>query len=514
MRRRARALALLVAALSLAPAGGAAQIAVTNLLDVQNGNVPFSEPSDRVDLYNRLDLDYRFASGQAGLRFETNRNSEDELTYAEITHRYAEWSDGGVGARVGNLYTILGRGLVHRSFELPGVVLEQVGLRSRYSPSRDVDGAFAEGRWRLGSLRLLAGRPNSGEFSPAGEEAGFVRYSGFLTGGQAVLTPVRQAKIGATYSRLSDGGSVLHEAGSGFVEFDPLRIAGARGVSAPLYLEYARREASFSDWWRFETDDGTGHALYLAGNFLWGPLGLSAEWKDYADFRLGTNDPPSLVREHAPALLNRNTHVLNAGLEEGHQIEASLAFPRWGSAIVNWSRSDGRFASGPVRFEERYAELHTPPRAGAHWEASAFFAEGEDEFVGIDERDLYGAAATVIFAKGYSVTLDAQRQEATRLGQDFDDTYLGLTLARSEWGSAGAVWERTNDPEQEDPEKADDAAIDPRHFFGAIFQVRLTERHEASLFYGERRGGRACTAGTCYEVLPFKGAELRLMTAF
>jgi hypothetical protein len=49
-------------------------------------------------------------------------------------------------------------------------------------------------------------------------------------------------------------------------------------------------------------------------------------------------------------------------------------------------------------------------------------------------------------------------------------------------------------------------------FVSAVVNARLTERHQATLTFGKRRGGLACTAGTCYVVEPFKGAELRLTT--
>jgi hypothetical protein len=50
-----------------------------------------------------------------------------------------------------------------------------------------------------------------------------------------------------------------------------------------------------------------------------------------------------------------------------------------------------------------------------------------------------------------------------------------------------------------------------------FLSVNLTGRfgpYEALLFAGERRGGTACTSGTCYEVLAFRGAELRVLTRF
>jgi hypothetical protein len=74
------------------------------------------------------------------------------------------------------------------------------------------------------------------------------------------------------------------------------------------------------------------------------------------------------------------------------------------------------------------------------------------------------------------------------------------------------IWERSTDPLQEDPGDALVPGVQPRHFVAGVVSARLSERHQATLFAGERRGGRACTAGTCYEVLPFKGVELRLVS--
>ena len=96
----------------------------------------------------------------------------------------------------------------------------------------------------------------------------------------------------------------------------------------------------------------------------------------------------------------------------------------------------------------------------------------------------------------------------------FEDRYVSLTVSRAGVGSVTAASERSTDPEQEDPALALDARVDPRIFNAGIVRATISEHHEATLFFGERRGGRACTAGTCYEVQPFKGAELRLVTRF
>ena len=515
MTRRACTLALALCAALVRPA--ASQPAVSNLLEFQSGNVPFAEPTDRVDLYDQFQLEYGLASGRAGLRFEQDRNSEDQFSYGAITQRWAEWSEPRLRLRVGNFYTILGRGLIHRSFELPAVVLDQPGVRSRYGLSRDLDGVRVEGGWGPVSARLFSGTPNSGEFSaaPENELFGLKRYTGLLSGGQLAVTTWREARVGAAYVRASNGLGTQREFGSGFVELDPLRMAGVGEVALPLYFEYAQADRSFGDWWRFRTGERDTFALYASANLLWGPFTLVAEWKDYREFRLGINDPPSLVREHAHALLNRGTHVLNAGRERGFQLEGAWTVPRWGTATVNLSRADGR----GDRFDERYLELHAAPDDARIWEATLFWDDGKDEFSFLSDRRVYGGSTTVRGFERWAVTLDLERQEATRRlvglpSISFDDRYASLSVSRASLGSLTAVWERSTDPEQEDPALALDPRVDQRTFRAGIVRATISEHHEATLFVGERRGGRACTAGTCYDVQPFKGAELRLVTRF
>ena len=116
------------------------------------------------------------------------------------------------------------------------------------------------------------------------------------------------------------------------------------------YVEYAQEDRTFGQWWAFAHADRTPHALYAGTNLLWGPVTLSLEWKDYAQFRLGTNDPPSLIREHTAVLLNRHTHVLLAQREEGYQAELSWLFRDWATLVLNRSRAD----SGLLRHRPVY----------------------------------------------------------------------------------------------------------------------------------------------------------------
>ena len=207
--------------------------------------------------------------------------------------------------------------------------------------------------------------------------------------------------------------------------------------------------------------------------------------------------------------------MLNAGRERGFQLEGSWTARPWGTVTANFSRSDGR----GDRFDERFLELHAAPDEGRAWEATAFWDEGEDGFSSIAGRRIYGASGTWRVDGRWSIAADVQRQEATREfallpAIAFGDHYAALTTSRAGLGSATFAWERSTDPLQEDPALATDGRIDPRRFLAGIIKATLSEHHEATLFFGQRRGGRACTGGTCYEVRPFRGAELRLVTRF
>jgi len=521
------ALGLVLALVVTTPAF--AQWSGSNLLLAQLGNWPPSLPDrgtpDRESFYDRLDLQWQSGSLLAGLRFETDRNSDEQYEYEGVTRRYVDWRDDQLHLRVGHVTTILGRGLVHRSFEIPGVVLEETGFRTRYTPVRDVDGVLAEFDRGPLSLRALSGAPSEGSVSLARERLlGTPRHRGHVAGGQAAWRLPRQARVGASVLRTgggtdpSSGLPRQHAVGSGFLELDPMHLAGVGAVALPLYVEYAQEDRTFGDWWAFERGDLAPHALYSSANLLWGPVTLSLEWKDYAGFLLGVNDPPSLVREHTSTLLNRRTHVLVAQREEGYQAELAWT-PRPAATLVfNRSRADG--ARGD-RFEEVFAEFRLTPAGGVRWEGSVFADRATDSTQSILRRDTYGGAATYRWGDRWAVSGALERQTAARVGFDlatlsiaripFEDVHTSLSVSLADVGSLGVSWDRTTDPLDPSWEPGRARAL---HLVGWTAGARVGAGHEATLFVGRRRGGLACTAGTCYQVQPFEGAELRLTSRF
>lgn len=514
MRRSSVAVAVVAALATIAPIGHA-QLAVSNLIEAQSGNLPFRDPKDRTDLYEQFNLDASLGTLKLGLRYESDQNSEDRRVYRTFTQRYADWTDGPLRLRVGNLYTIVGRGLIHRSFELPGVVLDKDGNRSKYAFSRDLDGVLAEVEAGPFEARLFSGKPNGGEFSPG---INVDRYRGQVSGGQVESRFLGTGLAGLGFVRQTTTGVDEQRMGTLFASFDLLSAFDVPQMALPFYVEYAELDTPLGKRWRFATGDDLPHALYASSEWLWGPFALSAEWKDYSGFRFGTNDPPSLVREHTWTLLNRSTHVLDAGGqspptgESGFQVEGTMRLPAELSVTANLSRADG-VAGDPDRFDEQFGELHWAPAGGRRIEATVFFDHGKDGDIGITARDAVGGGATLRAREVYSVAVDAELQNSTReFDGRFRDSFTSVTFGRAGWGSASLAWERSTDPLQEDPDDGASPGIQPRHFISGGFNARISDRHEVTLFAGERRGGRACTAGTCYEVLPFKGVELRLLS--
>lgn len=521
--------------LALALAGAAlavparAQLSGSSLLFGQAGNWPetFADRGspNRESTYGLVNLQYRSGNALVGGRFETDRNSDQHNEYQGFTQRYVDWSDVGLHVRAGNFTTILGRGLVHRSFELTGVVLENTSFRSRWTPSRDVDGVLLE--YERGPLhsKLLTGSPSDGTASLAEEQLlGRTQHRGHLSGGELALDLPRGARVGATYQRTGGGidpATLLprqQETSSGFVEFDPFQVAGTSRAALPVYFEYAQQDRSFSEWWAFDRRDHVPHALYASTSLAWGPLGVAAEWKDYAKFALGTNDLPSLVREHSALLLNRSTHVLLAQREQGYQLEVSW-MPRSGTTLIgNLSRADG--ARGD-QFVERYLELRLASPGDSRWEGTLFFDRSADSALSVIERHTYGTGGRLRWRDSWTLAAEVERQTAARVGLDFEtfaiirqryeNVHSALAVTRADRGSVAVAWERTTDPLDASWEFGRKRAL---HFMGWTASTRVAERHDVVLFAGQRRGGLACTAGTCYEVQPFKGVELRLVSRF
>lgn len=491
-------------------------MAVSNLAEYQLGNLPHTDPPTLTTLYDQLNVDYYYQNILLGLRLESFRASELDRKFFEVTQKYMEAQTDHLSLRIGNFYAILGRGIVLRAFELPGVVLEDQVYRRRYSFSRDLEGVLLKGMWRKSEFTLLRGEPLDSSLPPGVEN--LERRQGLVEGGELRLRPWNWLTLGGTYVRLNknEGHQEVASAFWGGSLRSLVEILKVKDMDLDFYGEYAQVQGELSSFLSLEADQP--HALYLSFNFLFRNLGLSIEYKDYQSFDLGINDPPYLVKEHNLTLLNRSTHILLPQNERGYQIEGNYKISSYANAVFNVSRAVNDLLGRETKFEERYGEIlmNFKPNVST----TLFYDHGKDEFDFIKDRDTWGSTVEWQPDYAYGLKLDFQCQRVTRSftsdkEEVFRNHFLSLSFSKSPQVIFSLIGEKSTDPfETDDKETVDILEDDPEYWLGVNVNYQISVEHELNLFYGDRRGGPACNAGTCYEVLPFEGLEMRLVSRF
>lgn len=507
----------------------------SNLLEYQVGRDPSFEQEELTKLFDQFILDYSRGNLRLGLRVESFRDSAEQMfgktDYDEITQKYAEWSSPELSVRIGNGYAILGRGLLFRAFELPGVVRDANFPRSRYAESRDLEGVVLEGRRGRFQVTALSGRPVEEPDAPYGAEDEFIfRRGGTVSGGRLGADLGRGIRIGASYLRNDDIDKPgTEELGATDLEIRFANLLPAlpeNGMDLRFFGEYAsRRWRPFSDG--LDARDGVPHAIYTATELAWGQWGASFETKRYHQFALKVNDPPSLVPEFSYHLLNRSSHFLLTHDEQGQQLTVQGGLPGDWIVRTNWTtavnRSDdgaGNF-SGAARYDLYFLDLESPPTRDLR--GAIFGAAGQNEIEGITDHYVLGGRLEYSRPDGWGAELDVEFQQEKRRvvtplvdeRQEFDNVFVALGVSKAGVGLVAIQGEFSNDPlEKDDPFTLDVVEKDPKSWWAVIGNLQIDDNHDATLFVGERRGGTACTSGTCYEVPDFSGVELRLTSRF
>lgn len=531
-RRGALAIALLLSADWTRPAtpqagddGLPGSVQASNLLLWQAGRDPLTEASASTGVFDQFDLVYGRDGLRAGLRAASYRPSRDEdfvpARYDEITMKYAEWEDAGLRLRLGDGFATLGRGLLFRAFELGGVVRDAVFPPAQYTDSRSLEGVILEAGRGPVSVLLFGGEPVRYPDVPPGIVE-LPRREGHVGGGHATCTLHPALDLGAGYLRSERQAPAsppeLAEYASADLTLRAARLApslAARGCDLQAYAEYAGQSWNpLGDG--LDTGGSTPHAFYTATQISCGRWGGSFETKDYDGFALGWNDPPNLVPEMSQHLLNRMSHFLLAGGEHGRQLSVMGSLPGELSLQVESARAANE-VNGLKRYRLDAVVLQGDPLARVHWEV--FAATGHDEVEGLTRHRTAGLAAGREIGRGLSLRLNAEYQQAERttFGEvsAFENTFLALGLDAAGRGTLALQIEFSNDPdEKDDPLTFDVVETEPRRWVALVAVAPLYRRHEATLFAGSRRGGTACTSGTCYLVPDFTGAELRLVSRF
>jgi hypothetical protein len=516
---RLRSVLLFAAFCAIATGSSTGQISITSLTEVQRGRVVGEDPSALSNVYEQFNVNYHSGDFQAGGRFEVYRASVDDRSMTFLSQRFASWSSGPARVVAGNFYGILGRGLLMRAYELPGVVLESTLFRQKYTNTQDMEGSMASWTDDRFEFKALAGRPVAGDIPPGYPDTistvdklvgiGSDRRKDWILGGEASFRPVDAIKFGVTGINLRPQRSDNSYAWSWLagLELSPLfERAGMTSFYGDVYVEIGKRE-------QFARD---GHGRYVSGNIGIGSLGLSAEYKNYDNFDLLANDPPQLIREHTSYLMNRNTHILQTLNESGYQFEAVYPIPGIATVTGNVSRGKNRLSSRvSTIFDERFISLDLDFLPDAH-NGSVFFDWGRDELEAIATQRTGGilAGTSTDSGQSFEAIFELQRGKLPFGASPwYWDTYALLSWQSPRGFGLALAMDRSTSPSETDQAGTLEVETDPVRFFSVNANARF-DRYEALLFVGERRGGTACTSGSCYEVLAFKGAEMRLTTRF
>lgn len=481
----------MILSLAFPAAMASGQFSGNNLIEYQYGKLPLDPGSRFSTIYGRTMAGYNFRGFSAGVTLENFYSPFSGRNYTSLAQYRLHYTTGNLEVKLGNFYETLGRGLLLRSYDIHGAVLEDLSYRSRHYFHRDISGAMARFRGERFSTTVLYGKPLNNAFPPG------------------MKLPSRRAdNIAAVHSDYSfkkqvAGASVL------LLDNDIERaLYGMTSLTGSLwpFLSYYTGFARQID--RYGPGGFSGDvpwALYASLNISAGSMGMSLEYKKYNEFELGAgfNEPPALVKEHSYRVLNRSTHVSQSLNETGYQAELFYLLPDASMLTFNHTLAVNEFIRRFV-FREYFIEYSGSP-AMKH-DIRMFADLAQDQLKQEETRVSAGIYAGWNTGGSLVISTDLEYQNFDRNGSTVTNMFFSLgSVIRSRF-SGSLVMEISNDPFL--------TGESWRTWTGVNCSYRINSRNNIIFFAGRRRGGPACQAGICYEILDFDGAELRLTSRF
>jgi len=467
-----------------------AQFGGNNIAEYQYGSLP-NDTNSISTLYDRLVGFYEYKYLKASATLEQFNTPSVGSNYVKLTQFSIQYKLKPIEIKIGNFYETIGRGTLLRSFEIPGAIIEDLSYRSRHYFNRDILGASAKYQHKGFMAKVLYGSPLNYVFPPSQENKSR-----------------RADTIAAVYSeytlkKQSLGVSVMKHTNSGNDNlFFLVTASGNVSQTISYYTEIAKnvKEFAFNDF-----SSEASYALYGGLNISNNNFGLSAEYKNYKNFLIGSgiNEPPALIKEHSYRVINRSTHVLQPQNETGYQVELFYTFSNLSTLTFNNSRAINTFGKRFV-FQEYFIEYDFTVLDKNDVKLFADYAE--DPFKLEEKRISAGMSADWKLFKAITIKTDYEFQTFARLNENYQSHVLVIGYAFKSKLICNIVTEFSND--------SFIVTGDSKIWFGGNLKYQVNKNNSLQFFAGERRGGPACNAGVCYEVLDFKGLEVRLTSRF
>jgi hypothetical protein len=279
-------------------------------------------------------------------------------------------------------------------------------------------------------------------------------------------------------------------------------LSGVITESLSYYTEFAK---NLSDYSLSDFSDQASYAMYTGINLTFNSIGISAEYKNYKNFLLGAgiNEPPALVKEHSYKVLNRSTHVLQPTNESGYQVEFFYMFADQSTLTLNNTIAVNDLNEKFV-FQEYFTGYDFTISENIDIKLFADFAQ--DPFKLEMNRISTGAYFDIKTRNKNSVKADFEFQTFSRSGEKVQNLIFLLGYNYRSKLLVNVISEISNDP------FLTEESI--KTWLGTNLKYQINNKHNLLLFAGQRRGGPACNAGVCYEVLDFTGIEIRFSSRF
>jgi hypothetical protein len=466
------------------------QISGTNLIETQVGNLP-GDSSAIATIYDRAVVNYNYKGFKAGVSLEQFYTKFNKRNFIKPTQYSVQYSSDAFEVKIGNFYETIGRGILLRSYEMPGVILEDLSYRSRYYFLRDIFGLSTKFRHKNFSVKLLYGKPLNNIFPPVLADS--IRRPDVV---KAIYSDY-------TFKKQTFGASVLQLRNkNGSIDYG---MVTASGILFPFMSYYTELAKNVSEFKIKDFTKQSSYAFYASINLTFNKLGLSAEYKNYNNFIIGAgiNEPPALVKEFSYIVLNRSTHVLQPINETGYQIEVYYTFSNLATLTFNNSLAINDLWKKFV-YQEYFVE-YAFSLNNKH-DIKLFADYAEDPFKLVSKQISAGAYFEWKVQKSSTIETDYEFQIFTRSGAKIQNHVLSLGYANKSNFIFSLRGELSTDPFL----SGNKIKVWP----GTNIKYQINNKNNVQLFAGRRRGGPACNAGVCYEVLDFYGVELRLTSRF
>lgn len=465
------------------------QFSGLNMLEFQYGKIPTEVNDEFPSIYDRAIVNYRFKKFTASVTLENYFTKFSDRNYAALTQYSLRYKGKHWEFKLGNFYETLGRGSLLRAFEVRGSILEDIGLRSRNYFHRDLLGASVKYKTKRLIVQAMYGDALNNLVPPNMPIAQrrTNRFASFSTEYRYFKKHKAEVLI---LNFQGDATTTTENFLSGIFK-------GPITKKMNYYLEYSQG-----------VEDTDKSSLFAGLTGLVGAFSYNLEYRNYQNIVVGTgiNEPPAAVKQQTYRMLNRSIHVSNPDSEDGYQLDLYYSFDNGSVLNLNHARARNRFFGFEPVFQQFFLEWSS--NFSKDHDYKLYLDYSKDDLKGEPNRYSLGFYNAIKVNEKWRFLPELEVQQIDRFEGAFWNQFYSLGFSYNNKLNFNFELELTKDPFL--LEDGNERTLYP----GFNVRYKHNRNHTAQMFLGQRRGGPACTAGVCYEILDFRGLEFRLTSRF